>query len=186
MRSFQTGKDGRSLTQQRVKPVMSTYFANVRSVLEFCSVVWGGAADVHMRRIERVQHKFLMWLCVRCRVVGPSLQYEELAEFFGVSTLAARREQMDIMFIRNVHRHTIDSQFLVSQFPLAVPTRQLRNRAVFHIKYARVNTVKNGAFCRVPRVCNAFLDANRDVDVWHQSVYQFKKRVVTYVNERRA
>ena len=82
MRSFQTGKDGRSLTQQRVKPVMSTYFANVRSVLEFCSVVWGGAADVHMRRIERVQHKFLMWLCVRCRVVGPSLQYEELAEFF--------------------------------------------------------------------------------------------------------
>ena len=36
-----------------------------------------------------------------------------------MSSLAARRQQMDIMFIRDVHRHTVDSPFLLSRLPLA-------------------------------------------------------------------
>ena len=181
MRSLQTGKHGRSLKEQSRKSVMSIYCANVRATLEFCSVVWGGAAEVHMKRIERVQHKFLMWLCARCRVTGPTLQYEELMEFFGVSTLAARREQLDIMFLRNVHRHIIDSPFLLSQFPIAAPTRQLRTRVLFNTPYARVNTVRCGLFCRISKACNAFLNENRDVDVWVHSAGMFKKSVIAYV-----
>ena len=161
---------------------MMIYCANVRSTLEFCSVVWGGAAEVHMKRIERVQHKLLMWMCARCRVTGPKLQYEELMDFFGVGTLAARRKQLDIMFIRNVHRHVIDSPFLLSTFPLALPTRLLRTRILFNTPYARVNTVKYGLFCRISRSCNAFLDANRDIDVWLNSAAKLKKSVIAYVH----
>ena len=40
MRSFQTGKEGRSLRHFNVKAVISTYCATVRSILEFSSVVW--------------------------------------------------------------------------------------------------------------------------------------------------
>ena len=31
-------------------------------MLEYGSVIWAGAAESHTARIDRVQHKFLMWL----------------------------------------------------------------------------------------------------------------------------
>ena len=73
MRSFQTGKRGKSLCECNVKTVLAAYCANVRSILEFAGVVWGGAAETHIKRIERVQHKFLMWLSGRCRDTDVSL-----------------------------------------------------------------------------------------------------------------
>ena len=59
MRSFQTGVRPRMF---RTSAIMTAYFANVRSLLEYGSVIWTGAAETHTARIDRVQHKFLMWL----------------------------------------------------------------------------------------------------------------------------
>ena len=184
MRSFQTGKNGRSLRDlscRDQKAIVSTYCANVRSVLEYCSVIWGGAAEVHMKRVERIQHKFLMWLCGRCRLSGVSLEYVELLRYFGLTSLAARRAQHDLMFMRNIQNQSADSSFLLGCFPLAVPVRALRTRTLFHVPYARVGTVKSGMFCRLPRTSNAFLDKCRDVDVWEFSAGQYKRSVRAYV-----
>ena len=185
MRSFHTGKRGRSLRDFNRKAVIATYCANVRSILEFAGVVWGGAAESHLKRVERVQHKFLKWLAWRCRETGVSLEYGALLSHFGMTSLAARRDQQDIVFVRGVHCHTIDSPFLLERLPLAVPPRPLRTRMLFHVPYARVNTVKNSSFCRMPRLCNAFLDKCRDVDIFNNSTAVFKKRVISYVREKR-
>ena len=184
MRSFQTGKNGRSLRDLSCidrKAIVSTYCSNVRSVLEYCSVIWGGAAEVYMKRVERMQHNFLMWLCGRCRLSGVSLEYVELLRYFGMTSLAARRAQHDLMFMRNIQNQSVDSSFLLGCFPLAVPVRALRSRTLFHVPYARVGTVKSGMFCRLPRASNAFLDKCRDVDVWEYSAGQYKRSVLAYV-----
>ena len=185
MRSFQTGKNGRSLrdlSRSDRKAIVSTYCANVRSILEYCSVVWGGAAQVHVKRTERVQHKFLMWLCGRCRLSNVSFEYTELLRYFGLTSLAARRVQHDLMFMRKIQNQSVDSSFLLECFPLTVPTRTLRKRLLFHVPHGRVNTVQSGMFCRLPRSCNAFLDACRDVDVWVSSAGQYKTSVIAYVS----
>ena len=184
MRTLQTGKNGRPLKVTNQRALLSAYFANVRSVLEYGSVVWSGAAHSHVQRIERVQDKFRVWLCARCRVTGLSFSYQDLAVHFKVSTMRARFEQHDIMFIRNVHRHRICSSFLIDKFPLAAPVRQLINQRLFASSFARVNTVKTCIFNRAPSACNAFLDANRDVDVWESNALEFKKRVSVYVMGR--
>ena len=44
-------------------------------------MIWGGAAETHMKRIERIQHKFLIWLCARCRLADVTLGYDELIVF---------------------------------------------------------------------------------------------------------
>ena len=137
-----------------------------------------------MKRMERVQQRFLMWLSGRCHYTDVSLEYDALLKRFHMAPLTARREQHDIMFIRNIHRHAVDSSFLLERFPLAVPPRPLRNRMLFHVPYARVNTVRNGPFCRLPKLCNAFLDRNRAIDVWNHSAMIFKKHVITYVREK--
>ena len=184
IRSFHTGKHGRTFDEAMSKTIIGTFCANVRSILEFCSVIWGGAAATHMHRVETVQHKFLMWLCARCRLQNVPLHYEQLFEYFGMCKLVARREQHDLMFIRNVHRQVIDSAFLLEKFPLAVPTRMLRSQNVFHVSHARVNTIKNGLFSRVPRLCNALVDANRDVDLWRFGQVEYRKRVVAFVRNK--
>ena len=59
IRSFQTGH---SRSRFEVTALLSAYFASVRSILDYASVVWAGAADSYTVRVDRVQHKFLMWL----------------------------------------------------------------------------------------------------------------------------
>ena len=177
VRAFQTGKRGRSLRECNVKAVLAAYCANVRSILEFACVVWGGAAETHMKHMERVQHKFLMWLSGRCHDTDVSLEYDALLKRFHMAPLTARREQHDIMFIRNIRRYAVDSSFLLERFPLAVPPRPLRNRMLFHVPYARVNTVRNGPFCRLPKLCKAFRDRNRAIDVWNHSAMFFLRRM---------
>ena len=184
MRTLQTGKNGRPFKSANQRALLSTYFANVRSVLEYCSVVWAGAAQSHIQRLERIQEKFLLWLSARCRVTGVSLSYRDLAAHFKVSTLGSRFDQHDILFIRNVHCHKIRSSFLLDKFPLAVPARRLRHNCLFATSFARVNTVKSCVFNRAPSACNVFLDVNRDVDVWQTSAQDFKKRVALYVRVR--
>ena len=184
MRTLQTGKNGRPLKIENTRALLTTYFANVRSVLEYGSVVWSGAAQTHIQRIERVQGRFLAWLRNRCRVTGVSLSYPELIRHFEIGTMQARFRQHDILFIRNVHRHRIDSSFLLDKFPLAVPTRRLRNQRLFAGLFGRVNTVKSCIFNRAPDLCNAFLDAHREVDMWECSAPVFRKRVVMYVKGR--
>ena len=138
-------------------------------------MVWNGAADTHMKRLERVQHRFLMWLGSRCRAVDVSLQYEDLLRSFRVKTLAARRAQHDILFIRYVHHHEIDSSFLVERIPIAVPKRSLRKIEGFHVPFGRTSTVKNSIFSRAPSTCNRFLK-NRYVDIWTDHAMRFNPR----------
>lgn len=180
-RSFQTGKGGRLLRDCDIRAVMCSYYANVRSILEYCSVVWNGAAETHMKRIERVQHRFLDWLGYRFRGLS-MLSYEDLLKTFSVETLTARRTQYDILFIRKVHRHIIDSSFLLEHLPLSVPKRSFRHRAVFDVPFGRTNTIKNSFFSRAPRLCNEFLDRNRDIDLWTDSRGMFRKRLLQHVH----
>ena len=137
---------------------------------------------MHMNRLERVQHRFLLWLCGRCQLSGVSFEYDELLRYFDLTCLAARRKQHDLMFMRNVQNQRVDSSFLLDCFPLSVPVRNLRTQSLFHVSYARVGTVKSGMFCRLPQACNAFLDARRDVDMWGSSVGQYKKAILSFVD----
>ena len=61
-RSFQTGLPRQKLDR---KALLAAYYAKVRSILECGSVVWSGAAKTHLKRLERVQHTFLMWVASR-------------------------------------------------------------------------------------------------------------------------
>ena len=102
IRSFQTGTNGSRFNRSAV---MAAYFANVRSILEYGSVIWTGAAKTHTVRVDRVQHKFLMWLQSHTASGHcPSLSYPDLLNHFKIPTLSSRRIQHDLMFIRNIFR----------------------------------------------------------------------------------
>ena len=151
----------------------------MRSVLECCSVIWGGAAAVHTERIDRTQHKFIMWLNTHSR--RSSLSYADLLKHFRLCSLAARRKQHEIMFLRNVMTGRIRSSFLMSSFSFSIPARTTRQQTLFHVRYARVNMVREGLFVRLPKVVNGFLAQRRQADVFCDSFYSFRALVIGYV-----
>ena len=79
IRSLQAGCRG---TRYQTRAVVAAYCANVRSILEYGSVIWGGAARTHTDRIERVQHKFLMWLAAHSFGAPQNFDYNRLLSHF--------------------------------------------------------------------------------------------------------
>lgn len=162
--------------------IIVSFNAHVRSILEYCSVIWNGAAKTHMERVERVQHKFLLWLNfhIHQNIPSPSLSYSDLLNHFNIRSLKARRVQHDLLFVRNVFNERIDSSFLLQSFSLAVPARVSRQPVLLHVPFARVNTVRDGLFVRIPRATNAFLRDHPTADLFHDCLYSYRVQVVKH------
>ena len=99
---------------------------HVYDIKTAASVIWG-AAETRTARIDRVQHKFLMWLLSHTSSgYAPSLSYENLLHHFRLPSLKSRRMQHDVIFIPNIFRLKIDSADLLASFTLHIPTRSTR------------------------------------------------------------
>lgn len=180
IRSFQTSSSRSKFDRTAL---VTAYYSSVRSILEYASVIWAGAAESHTARVDRVQHKFLIWLLHHTTSGSTSsLSYPELCRHFKIPTLAARRVQHDLLFLRNILSTKLDTPLLLERFPLHVPTRSTRNRHLLYEPRARVNTVQRGMFCRLPRATNNFLNS-RDVtaDIFFDSSGSYRGHVLRYV-----
>ena len=162
---------------------MCAFFSNVRSILEYGSVIWTGAADTHTVRIDRVQHKFLIWLLSNTASGhASSLEYRDLLNHFRIPSLASRRVQHDLLFIRNIFNSRVDSLILMHGFSLHAPTRSVRTRKLFYEPRPRVNTVKRGLFLRVPQLVNSFLRNIPEADFFADASGTFKAHVLKYIS----
>ena len=169
------------------KAVLAAYNANVRAILEYCSIVWAGAAKCHLMRLERVQHKFLIWLANRTNAQHDSLDYGDLLRAFGLKSLHARRTENDIVFLCKIFKGFVSSSCLLGSFSLHVPMRTTRSATstLFHVPRGRVSCVANGMFVRCPRVVNNFLEAQPQVDFLCDSLGKIKKRVALFTEPMR-
>ena len=179
IRTFQSASPRCNLDKQAV---LAAYNANVRSIVEYCSVIWGGAAKCHLVRVERVQHKFLMWLARHTVNDGTSLAYADLLSSFHVSHLGARRAQCDILFLCKVFKGFISSSHLLESFKMHVSARRTRITPLYDVPFARVNTMACGLFVRIPRSANHFLEYSSKSDVFFDSLRQLKKQILAFTS----
>ena len=86
-------------------------------------LIWSGAAVTHL--IERIQHRFLMWLASKTQeTCGPlDCVCVSLLELLGPASVNSRFTQMDLMFLRSGLPGTgqVDCDDAVGMFPLSVP-----------------------------------------------------------------
>ena len=162
------------------KTMLCTYYAHVRSIIEYGCVIWAGAAASHLKRLERVQHKFLMWLARYSDRRSDDLDYLALLSHFKVRSIKSRFIQYDIMFLFHIHRGKLDNDVLVGAFGLAVPARRTRSSALWNTPRARVNTVQRCLFVRIPAACNSFLLHDPTTDFFTGSSHSFKTRAIVF------
>ena len=149
------------------KAVMCAFEAHVRSVIQYASVIWSGASISHLARLERLQHRFLMWLGANTRANCPSLDKNILLLHFNTMSIKSRFVPADRMFLHSVLNHRIDCDHLVTVFGLAVPERRSRHTGLLHEPFARVNAVKSSIFARIPRSCNSLLQHTSAADIFN-------------------
>ena len=107
-----------------------------------------------------------MWLSSVSRVASPSLSYSDLLRIFNMSSVGSRFMNHDISFLLNVVRARVNCMELLPSFSLSAPARLNRGLNLWHVPYARVSTVQNALFTRIPKICNQFLAENRSSDMF--------------------
>jgi len=68
----------------------------------------------------------------------------------------------------------------IGGFGLCVPRRPTRTLTLWHVPFARVNTVLRSPFTRVPSLCNTFLNCDNSVDIFTSTVYSYKSSVIGF------
>ena len=166
------------------RSALAAFNSNVRPILEYCSVIWAGAAKTHLVRVERVQHRFLMWLASHTEPCCPSLEYNKLLIFYDVKSLRARRVKSDLMFLAKLFRGFISSSYLLSRFSLHVPSRSTRVAAItlFNVPHSRVNATQSSIFVRAPHLMNGFIASCPSSDCFHDSMGMLKKAMEQYAS----
>ena len=137
----------------------------------------------HLIRLERIQHTFLIWLAssgfshLASDTHSQNLSYDHLLEHFNVPSIKSRLMQHDLMFLYGVFHGHIDCPQLLHQFQLSTPVRRNRSPALWHVPFARVATIKNNTFCRIPSRCNELLRDNTSLDFFYSPMSVYKASV---------
>ena len=102
--------------------LLDIYYKQIRSVLEFASVVWtAGLTQDDKCKIERVQK-------IACSVILGSAYntYEEALEELHMKRLSARRKELALKFAKKASKHPIHQSWF-SQNPEESSTRLKKN-----------------------------------------------------------
>lgn len=158
------------------KPVIKKIMYNslVRSHLEYCSVVWSPEYKVHIKRIERLQKRFL-WHLTYASNMGKNLNsYQERLKYFGLVSLEKRRVMLDLVFLKKLVSGSLDCPDLLSRVLFHVPRILPRssNRRLFCMPRCRTNLRQ---YCPLSRMYAAYKEHEVHIDLFTSSVHALKK-----------
>ena len=97
-----------------VKVLNVLYNSHIRSILDYCSVIWSPYTQNNIGKLERVQKKFVKKLCFQKRVNYESTRYETICADFALSILQTRRKVFDLMFFYKILNTMINCPQLLS------------------------------------------------------------------------
>ena len=100
--------------QVQASSSITAFNAHVCSILELGSTIWSGAAVSYTSRLEKAQHKFLIWLAVNSNRPSDSLDYSHLLRHFDVLRINQRLVQHDLTFLHGVFGDRFNSTLSTS------------------------------------------------------------------------
>lgn len=160
----------------------SIYFAHVRSHLEFACVIWSPEYSVHIKRIESIQKKFVMYVLRKqfnYRFPNVLPPYKTRCEVLQIQPLSDRRQITSVMFVYDVLSNKINSPSLLSHFDFNVPRLLLRDRTFFRSTFCRTNYARSEP---IRRICRAFNTVSHCFD-FNVSRFAFKSMLIMTFHE---
>lgn len=116
-----------------VSLIKSLYCAFVRPKLEYGAVAWDPSTCCGMDQVERVQRKFLNFLAYILKIDHPAHDYSPVLHQIGLNTLAYRRLETNMTFLRRIIDELINSLELLTQINFKVPSFHIRHIYIFSL-----------------------------------------------------
>lgn len=131
------------------------YVSYVRSILEYCSIVWSPYQITHSDRIESVQKQFMLFALRKLGwTAWPLPSYESRCMLISLETLKKRREFASVSFVNDIVSQRVDCTDILSKLNFYSPTRNLRNRTLFLPDHHRTNYAKCSPLNQMMRLYN--------------------------------
>lgn len=165
-------RECKNFKKPKIKKIM--YNSLVRSRLEYCSVVWSPEYKVHIKRIERLQKRFLWHLTFGSNMGNKLNSYQKRLKFFGMVSLERRRKMLDLVFLKKLVTGSLNCPDLLSRVLFHVPRNLPRssNRRLFSMPRCHTNLRQH---CPLSRMYAAYKEHEVDIDLFHSSVPALKK-----------
>lgn len=163
---------------KRSQTRITLYNALVRSLLEYCPVVWRPHYATHTLRIERVQKLFLWHLSYFEKIGKKKLSYNEKLKHFKMSSLSKRRVLLDLIFMYKIFNNLIDCPQLLELFKFRIPYKIPRHPISTFQPPFRTTVFGKGS--PIPRMCNAFNTwlTNEPRDIFSLGLSQFRALLI--------
>ncbi|KAL4720064.1 hypothetical protein ACJJTC_015781, partial [Scirpophaga incertulas] len=152
--------------------IIILYKALIRSVLEYCSVVWSPYYDQHRNRIESVQRRFVRHLSTKVGLRRKLQTYEKRLEHFKMDSLENRRYLHSYAVLFKIVNSLWDTSELLHQIKLTFG--RYRNQKLFHVPLLTYNVSYNDPLYRV---CRNYNTIHNEVDIFHQSLTAFLRDI---------
>lgn len=148
------------------------YTSYIRSLLDYCSIIWSPYLHKHKVSLEAVQNKFLGFLCYRCNIPRiPHTSYAPILDLLNMDSLELRRIKLDICFLYNVLHNNNDCPEFLSCLSFLVPQRITRSNVTFYTPTQQTNYALN---CPISRIM--YLSNKYKIDLFtNQSLSSFKQ-----------
>lgn len=117
------------------------YMSFVRTRIEYASIVWIPAYEVHVASLERVQRRFLKTttFMLTGSFPGRGTPQEDLLRQFNMQSLQTRRDMTSVIFLYKIVNNIIDCPELLYRIGLRVPRAGSRDTQLLHLPYARTH-----------------------------------------------
>lgn len=156
-----------------IQAMVFLYSALIRSILEYCCVVWAPYQAGSIDRLEGIQRRFLRIIGIRLGYDYASSPVELIARRLGLASLSTRRRQADAVFLRNLLTGQIDSGELLSRIRLRVPG-STRSQDLFVRQQYATAYAYHSCLPRLHRVGNT-MSADLGYDFFHHSEAALKR-----------
>lgn len=157
--------------------VRDVYCALVRSLLEYASSVWQPCYAVHRDSIERIQTKFLKRIGLKLGIPYEDINCHDLMNLLNLTPLENRRVVFDIYTLFKIINNKIDAPDLLALVGFHIPSRESRNKTLFHIPCHRTNYSVNSPLTRMCVRANSVMQRCNKVDFFNDSSKVFLKKV---------
>lgn len=162
---FRVAKDFR-----QTSCLKALYCSLVRSILEYCSVVWAPFYQNGNERIEKVQRKFTRYALRYIPPIDPlnPPSYEDRCNALGLDLLCVRRNVAKAIFVSDLLNSSIDCPILLQQVNFYIQRRTIRSHQFIRIPRALTNYGRNEAMssmCRIFNDCYEHFDFHLSRDV---------------------
>ena len=121
------------------RAVTCLYNSLVRSILEYCSTIWPPNYTCHIKRLKRVQRKFINYLLYKHHFPLLNLSYSTRLLLCGIKTLECRRRDALFLFLHKLLNGHTQCSKLLEQIVFLIPSRVTRHRQLFFEHTNRTN-----------------------------------------------